>query len=159
LAPDNEEELVEGAHSLPLHTLQVSLNEEITATAIIDSGCQIIIMRLDIWEKLSLPLLPDHIMVLELANGKSNMTKAMLPRVTFHIGEIRLPCPVQVVEEAPFKVLLGRPFTTLAEANIQEFRNGKMHVTLKDPNTRLVQQLPTKGRANRKKVKVNTTGF
>jgi hypothetical protein len=44
LAPDDEEELVKGAHSLPLHTLQVSLNEEITATAIINSGCQIIIM-------------------------------------------------------------------------------------------------------------------
>jgi hypothetical protein len=43
-APEDEEELVEGTHSLPLCTLQVSLNEEITATAIIDSGCQIIIM-------------------------------------------------------------------------------------------------------------------
>jgi hypothetical protein len=94
LALDDEEELFEGAHSLPLRTLQVSLNEEITATAIIDSGCQIIIMRIDIWEKLGLPLLPDHIMVLESANGKSNATKGMLPRVMFCIGEIRLPCPV-----------------------------------------------------------------
>jgi hypothetical protein len=158
LAPDEEEELVEGAHSLPLRTLQVSLNEEITAMAIIDSGCQIIIMRLDIWEKLGLPLLPDHIMVLELANGKSNAMKGMLPRVTFRVGEIRLPCPVQVIEEAPFEVLLGRPFTALAEANIQEFRNGEIHVKLKDPNTGLVQQFPTKGRADRKKVKANTVG-
>jgi hypothetical protein len=72
------------------------------------------------------------------ANGKLNATKGMLPRVTFRIGEIQLPCPVQVIEEAPFEVLLGRPFTALAEANIQEFRNGEMHVTLKDPNTGLV---------------------
>jgi hypothetical protein len=145
-APDNDEELIEGTYSLPLHTLQVSLNDVITTTAIIDSGCQIIIMRLDIWEKLSLPPLPDHIMVLESANGKSNATKGMLPRVMFRVGDIQLPCPVQVIEEAPFEVLLGQPFTTLAEANIQEFSNGEMHVTLKDPSTRLVQQFPTKGR-------------
>jgi hypothetical protein len=79
--------------------------------------------------------------------------------VTFHVWEVQLPCPVQVIEEAPFEVLLGQPFTTLAEANIQEFCNGKMHVTLKDPNTGLIQQFPTKGRVDRKKVKVNTTGF
>jgi hypothetical protein len=30
---------------------------------------------------------------------------------------------------------------------------------LKDPNTGLVQQFPTEGRVDRKKVKVNTMGF
>jgi hypothetical protein len=104
LAPDDKEELVKGAHSLPLCTLQVSLNNKITATAIINSGCQIIIMQLNIWEKLSLPLLLNPTMVLESANGKSNVTKGMLPRVTFCVGEVRLPCPVQVIEEAPFEV-------------------------------------------------------
>jgi len=37
-ALEEEEDLVKGVHSLPLRTLQVSLNKEITVTAIIDSG-------------------------------------------------------------------------------------------------------------------------
>jgi hypothetical protein len=46
-------------------------------------------------------------MFMEVANGKSNTMKGMLPRVTFCVGDIRLPYPVQVVEEATFEVLLG----------------------------------------------------
>jgi hypothetical protein len=68
--------------------MDVSLNDKTTATAIIDSGCQIIIMRWDIWELLGMPLLPDHIMHMEAANRVANLTKGMLPRATFCISNV-----------------------------------------------------------------------
>lgn len=153
-APDpSADNYIEGEHSLPLRTIDVSLNGIIKAEGILDGGCQVIIIRHDIWKKLGMPLRPDRIMFMESANGGSNPTVGMLPRVTFGVGEVQLPCPVQVVEDGPFECLLGRPFTALAEAITKEYRNGDSELTLKDPNTGYVVTIPTQARAERKKPK------
>lgn len=157
-APEDDE-MVEGAHSLALRTLEVSLNGVTNATCILDSGCQVIIIRQDIWKKLGMALRPDHIMYMESANGGSNATIGMLPRVVFQIGEVRLPCPVQVVDDGPFECLLGRPFTALAEATTKEYQDGDMDITLKDPNTGYVVTIPTQNRKPSKKPQRVTPPF
>jgi hypothetical protein len=146
-----EGDLVEAEHSLPLRTIEVSLNGVTSCTGILDNGCQIVIIRRDVWRRLQVPLRPDRIMFMESANGGSNATSGMVPRVIFEIGNVRLPCPVQVVEDAPFECLLGRTFTALAEAVTKEFRDGEMNITLTDPNTGLVITVPTQARTDKRR--------
>src|SRR5882724_1670430 len=42
--------------ALPLRTVEVTLAGTITVTGIIDSGCQVVIICRDVWEKLSIPM-------------------------------------------------------------------------------------------------------
>jgi hypothetical protein len=137
----------EGEHSLPLRTLDVVLNGATTVGGILDGGCQVVILRGDIWEALGAPMRHDKVMMMESANGQSNATMGLLPRICFTVGEVNLYCPVQVVANAPFECLLGRPFTCLGQAVSREFLNGSMHITLTDPNTGATATLPTTPRA------------
>src|SRR5882724_8018249 len=82
-----------------------------------------------------------QVMFMESANGQSNMTMGMIPSICFSIGEVSLQ--VQVVKEAPFKCLLGLPFTCLASTKCQEFPDGSTHLLLTDPNTGASITVPT----------------
>jgi len=63
-----------------------------------------------------------------------------------HGWNINLHSTVQVVQEAPFKCLIGQPFTALAQTVSREFQDGTAHLTLTDPNTRASVTVPTKAR-------------
>ena len=80
---------------------------------------------------------------MESANGQSNTMMGMLPQIWFTDGEINLYCMVQVVQEAPFECLIGRPFTALAQTVSREFQDGMAHLTLTDPNTGASITVPT----------------
>jgi len=99
--------LLEAAPTLPLRTLNIILNGSTSVTGILDSGCQVVIIHQDVWERLGAPLKHDQVMFMESANGQANVTIRMLPRICFMVGDINLHCMVQVVQEAPFKCLIG----------------------------------------------------
>ena len=54
-------------------------------------------------------------MFMESANGQANVMMGTLLRIHFMVGDINLHCIVQVIQEAPFKCLIGWPFTALAQ--------------------------------------------
>src|SRR5882724_4029369 len=114
--------------ALPLRTIEVTLDGTITFTGIIDSSCQVIIIRRDIWEKLGTPMKHEQVMFMESANGQANMTMGTIPSICFSVGEVSLYCSVQVVRSAPFECLLGLPFTSLASTKCQEFPDGSTHL-------------------------------
>ena len=140
------QDLLEAEPTLPLRTLNVILDGTVSVTGILDSGCQVVIICRDIWEKLGAPLKHKWVMFMESANGQANATMGMLPRIWFTVGEINLYCMVQVVWEAPFKCLIGWPFMALAQAVSREFQDGTAHLTLTDPNTRASITVPTQAR-------------
>jgi len=137
---------VQAAPTLPLRTLDVILNGTTSVMGILDSGCQVVIICWDVWERLGAPLKQDEVMFMESANGQSNVTMGTLPRICFTIGEINLYCTVQVVQAAPFECLIGRPFTALARTISREFQDGTAHLTLTDPNTGATVTVPTQAR-------------
>src|SRR5882724_11918337 len=122
--------------ALPLWTIEVTLDGTITVMGIIDSGCQVIIIRRDVWEKLSTPMKHEKVMFMQLANGQANMTMGTIPSICFSVGEVSLYFSVQVVINSPFECLLSIPFMSLASTKCQEFPDGSAHLLFTDPNMR-----------------------
>ncbi|KAF5341157.1 hypothetical protein D9611_006049 [Ephemerocybe angulata] len=133
-------------HTETLRTLELDLDGKVKVHAILDEGSQIIGLRRDIWERLGLPLRSDHTMVMESANGSTSRTLGVIPDLRVRIGTCEFRLQVQVVEEAGYEMLLGRPFHVLAQAQMQHHRDGSGTITLTDPQTRAVITVPTKAR-------------
>lgn len=154
---------VEGENLQPLRTIDVTINGH-PIVGILDGGCQVVIIREDVWTRLAIPLDPSRILTMESADSSISDTIGVLPRVTFIVGEdghsVALTLPVQVVRQAPFECLLGRPFMTLAEAETKDLRDGGCHITLFDPNTKLSIRIPTRERVRETPACLPTTpGF
>src|SRR5882724_4890235 len=73
--------------ALPLEMIKVTLDHTFMVTGIIDSGCQVVIICKDIWERLEI-LMKHQFMFMELANGQSNMTMGTTPSICFSIREV-----------------------------------------------------------------------
>src|SRR5882724_5425416 len=74
-------DLLEAAPTLPLRTLDIILNGSTAVMGILDSGCQVVIICQDIWERLGAPLKHNQVMFMESANGQANVTMGTLPRI------------------------------------------------------------------------------
>ncbi|HEV7738165.1 MAG TPA: retropepsin-like aspartic protease [Chlamydiales bacterium] len=133
----------EAKPSLPLRCIEIWLNDVVKVDAILDTGCQVILMRKDVWARLRVPLSAQKIMSMESANGTRNFTSGVVPRVKMTVGSVHLWCPIQVVENAPFEMLLGRPFNAIGQTISRDFFDGNMEITITDPDSGEVITVPT----------------
>ena len=117
---------------LELPMIEATLDGTIMVTGIIDSGCQVVIICSDIWERLRTPMKHEQVMFMELANRKSIVTMGTIPSICFSAGEVSLYCLVKVVRNAPFECLLSLPFMSLASTKCQEFPDGSTHLLFTD---------------------------
>lgn len=140
------EEWMVGRESMALRQLEGRINDDVSAVCILDQGSQFVAMRRDVWEKVGVALSKAKKWVLEAANGTTAETIGMIDYLNITFGDIRVPLKVQVVETAPFEILLGRPFFALTQCTTQDFRDGEQHVTLTDPYTNRAFTIPTKER-------------
>ena len=84
---DKDYEHLVAEPELPLWMIEVTLDGTITVTGIINSGCQVVIIHSNIWERLRTPMKHEQVMFMELANGKSNATMGTIPSIFFSVGE------------------------------------------------------------------------
>ncbi|KAF8810011.1 hypothetical protein BYT27DRAFT_7021069, partial [Phlegmacium glaucopus] len=124
---------------------------EVEAT--IDDGSQILSIREDVWQRSGLPLRADETIVMESANLTKDKTMGLIKNLKLIIGGYDFYVQAQVVKNAPYEVLLGRPFFTLTEASHQHYSNGDSRLTVLDPNTQELITIPTRPR-NRKRTNV-----
>ena len=86
----------------------------------LDSGAQLIAMRRAIWTDLSrypqFPLKPTKTYNMVAADHSRSSTLGTLENVLLKFGDVELYIQVQVVEDAPFDILLGQPFFAVAGA-------------------------------------------
>ncbi|KAJ3555802.1 hypothetical protein NP233_g12120 [Leucocoprinus birnbaumii] len=129
-----------------LRTIPLELDGRLTVDAILDEGSQIIAISRDVWERLGSPVHSRDAIVLESANSTTEHTLGLIRDLPARIGPCTFYLQVQVVERAPYDMLLGRPFLTLAQACAHHFTDGHSHLTLTDPNTRESITVPTKPR-------------
>jgi len=83
-------------------------------------------------------------MVMESANKSQDQTLGLLQDLKLTIGGYTFYLQVQVVEDAPYELLLGLPFKTLTNMVTRTFSNGDSHITLTDPNTQAMITVPTR---------------
>lgn len=130
-------------HKVDLRTITVGIPGVEEVEAVLDEGCQIIAVSKKVWEKSGLPLRSDHVMSMESANAQTNDTLGLLPDLPVTIGGHTFYVQCQVIDNAPYQMLMGRPFMTFTQASTRHFLNGDSHITLVDPNTQAVLTIPT----------------
>lgn len=121
--------------SLPLRVIYPTFGPGVEPECILDGGSQIIVMRRDVWEKLHVPLAAAKCRKMESANAGKTMTMGEIEDHPVKIGPITVRLQIQVVEEAPFEVLLGRPFFDVLNC-VEISRSGGEHmIRVRDPKT------------------------
>src|SRR5712664_1694824 len=145
LANVTPENLVVAKHTEELRVIDIEIHG-IEVVATVDDGSQIVSIRQDKWEKIGLPIRSDKIMVMESANKTKEETMGLLQDLKINVGGYDFYLQVQVVKDAPYEMLLGRPFFTLTQATHKHFDNGESRLTLFDPNSGDKIMLPTRAR-------------
>src|SRR5882672_3282251 len=122
-------------HSLPLRVVYPKFDNGVRPECILDGGAQVVVMRRDIWECLDLPLMTEKVMIMESANNTWNPTLGVVQNIRLSFGPIMLTLHIQVVDYAPFEVLLRRPFFAISSCITEGGLDGDSFITLRDPNT------------------------
>ena len=144
--------------ALPLRTVIALVEDTVEVECVLDQGAVVCLMREDLWEKLRVPLSPDKNMTLETADTAKSSTLGLIPNAKFTIANVDIILQVQVVRQAPFQVLLGRPFFAVTECATKDFVSGDQHITLTDPTNRSRQCKVATGIRNVTR-EVSTQGF
>jgi hypothetical protein len=129
--------------SLPLRVIYPTFGPGVQPECVLDGGAQIVIMRKDIWERLNAPLSPDRAIPLQSANSTTTMTCGQVRDHPVRLGPITVYLQIQVVENAPFEVLLGRPFFAVTSCSETSTPDGNHEIHVKDPCTGLPYVFPT----------------
>jgi hypothetical protein len=134
-----------GLKSLPLREVEVSFQGGIKERGVLDDGSSIIVMRKDLWEEIpQMPLLRDEAVTMECADASVNQTLGMIKDLPIKIGHIVLYVQAQVVQRAPYRFLLGRPFSALVGCVRNDYPDGSTLITITDPNNpELTETIPT----------------
>jgi hypothetical protein len=72
---------------------------------------------------------------MESANKSKDATLGVIENLGFDFGGGEIQLQVQVIEKAPFEILLGRPFYAHTSCVTRDTINGDQNITLSDPNT------------------------
>ena len=71
---------------------------------------------------------------MEGANGATNWTLGCAEYLTMQIGDIPFKLHAHVVENAPFRLLLGQPFQNVLLTQIEDLPSGEVEVTVLNPS-------------------------
>ena len=143
----DDEGLVVARTSLPLRALDGTLNDRLRVECLLDQGAQIVAIRRDLWEALGVPVRPDLATTLEAANKSKEDTLGVVENARLKIGGIEFRLQIHVVGDAPFDILLGRPFFALASCVTRDQMSGDQSVALTDPNSGIQLMMPTRQRS------------
>lgn len=144
LAPDEKpKQIVVASDSQSLRSIYPLLNGRMHIECLLDSGSQIVSISQDKAEKTGLVWDPDVVIYMQSANKGLDKSLGLARNVPFLFGDMTVLLQVHVIRSPAYDVLLGRPFDTLLQTQIQNFSDGRQIVTLKDPMTSRRLTIPT----------------
>ncbi len=147
------------ADFLSLRTIDVLIDGTAKVDCILDSGSQFIAMHRSVWEQTNLSLQQDRGTIVESANNTRSRTLGLIEGAAFTLGGLTIYVNVQVVEDAPFLVLLGRPFFAFLACVTKDFPDGNQHIEIRDPKTGNRVTLPTRERRRESTAPPQPSGF
>jgi hypothetical protein len=126
---------------------------------VIDSGSEVVAINKRIWHTIGLPLGEDGALSLRSANKTEEGSIGIIKNLPIEIAGTKVYVQAQVVENADYDVLLGRPFTCALNAQEQNYTDGSAVLIFTDPVSGERKVVPTtKRRRNRSEDGVQT-GF
>jgi hypothetical protein len=156
---DDIQDLVVAKDAAPLRSIEGVLDGKIKVDILLDSGSSIVAIRKNIWEQLGTPIRSDLVMNMESSHSTIETTVGVLKNFPVTIGPCTFYLQVQVSENLPCDVMMGRPFFMLTRAVTMDHPDGSQDLVLHDPNTGEEITLPTHQRSRKKKSGVQDTGF
>lgn len=121
--------------SLPLRVIFPTFALGVQPECILDGGAQVVVTRKDIWQKLRALAYLDCAISIQSTNSQTTTTFGLVPDHPVQLGPITIYLQIQVVEEAPFEVLLGRPFFDITSCSEVSTSGGGHEIQVKDPKT------------------------
>ena len=140
--------------SLPLRVIFPTFANGVEPECILDGGAQVVVMRRDVWEKLRSPITSSKAMSMESANSTRAMTLGLIENQPVKLGPVTIYLQIQVVDNAPFEVLLGRPFFDVTSCSEISRSGGNHEIHIKDPKTGVSYAFPTEPRQRRPRAKM-----
>ncbi|KIK79796.1 hypothetical protein PAXRUDRAFT_119272, partial [Paxillus rubicundulus Ve08.2h10] len=96
-----------------------------------------------ILEHYRLPIHSDHTMSMTNVNTQTDMTLGVLENLHLNFRTANVFVQVQILAQANFEMLLGRPFHCLMSASMDNFLDRLWSMTLHNPNSSKEFKLPT----------------
>jgi hypothetical protein len=126
----------EPAYSLPLQEIDVLVGGRIKEPGVIDPSSQIVAIRSDLAREVKAAINPENKVEMEGANGLTSWTTGCAEYLVMRISDISFPVHAHVVKDAPFHLLLRRPFQHMVQSSLDEQPDGQIRVTIRDPRDR-----------------------
>jgi hypothetical protein len=136
-------QLKQGKMTEPLRAIYGFINGIGQEECLLDAGSMIVSMSKQVAVELGLVWDPSISIEMESASSHVERTLGVARNVCFEIGGLKLYLQVHILENPPYRVLLGKPFETLGSTVIQTYEDGSSEVVIKDPNTKRIAVVPT----------------
>ncbi|KAH9046514.1 hypothetical protein EDB84DRAFT_1264936, partial [Lactarius hengduanensis] len=120
-------------YSLPLREIDITVNGIVSEAGVLDQGSQIVVIRKDLAEEADARINQANQLRMEAANGSVCKTYGCAENLTMQIGDITFPIHAHVIDNAPFLLLLGRPFHNLLLCRLEDQADGHVDVAIRDP--------------------------
>jgi hypothetical protein len=138
--------LIVGKRSEDLRAIYATINRVGQEECLHDDGSQIVSMGKETAVQMGLTWDNTLRISMESASNHIERTLGIARDVRFSVGGLDLFLQVHILENPPYKVLLGRPFDTLTRCISKTESDGSSELILTDPNTRAVATVPTYAR-------------
>jgi hypothetical protein len=136
-------QLCVGKMSEPLRSIYTRINGVGQEECLLDGGSMIVSMSKKVAVQLGLSWDPSIRIEMGSVTNHTERTLGVARNVAFEMGGLKLFLQVHILEDPPYRILLGKPFETLGATTIQTFEDGAAEVVVRDPNTKRVAVLPT----------------
>ena len=135
------------AYSLPLREIDVLINQSTFEAGVLDQGSQIVLIRQDLAQEAGVSINTAHQIDMEGANGTVSKTLGCAENLVMQVGDVPFEIHAHVVDHAPFRLLLGRPFHHLLLSRLEDHPDGRVDVSVRDPaNPARVIHIPSRAR-------------
>lgn len=137
------EDLIVAKPSESLRAIYTTINRVGQEECILDGGSMIVSMSKETAVQSGLNWDPNFRINMESASNHVEKTLGLARNVRFAVGGLNLFLQVHILDNPPYRVLLGRPFETLTSAITKTKIDGSSEIVLTDPNSKEVAVVPT----------------
>lgn len=129
--------------SEPLRAVYSWINKVGQEECLLDNGSMIISMAKQVAIQLGLTWDPSIRINMESASNHVEKTLGLARNVHFGIGGLDFFLQVHILENPPYRILLGRPFEKYSKCITQNNEDGSSDLVLTDPNSKRMAIIPT----------------
>jgi hypothetical protein len=148
--PSTEGKVV-AVDAAPLQAIKAVMDNQFEAECVVDNGSGIVAASRAVWERLGQPARTDMILKMESSHGTIERTIGVLPNFPVVIGNSTFYVQLQISENLPCDVLLGRPFWMMTAASTKDSPDGSQVITMVNPNTGEEITVPTQERNKKRR--------